>query len=230
MGPFLADRPAQRHGAGREVGGACQSTRRPYGLFRPAKTDRVRRFWNAPRMAASEGLKAVDMFEAIETRNDQGALGHGDKSGRVAARARGAFSRGADEKSSNCSSCPRDHAPHRPPSRRGAHVALCLRPPGARKTAPSPIRSGVFRGKRAFLPRPGEAQPRLVDRQRSGPAASASRARFAYRKPADVFFASMRPLVGVSRMMAGATFDLGWSSQGLADDDYDPASTRLCGP
>src|SRR5258705_13797236 len=34
--------------------------------FAPSEPDRVRRFWNAPRMAASEGLKAVDMFEAIE--------------------------------------------------------------------------------------------------------------------------------------------------------------------
>src|SRR6185295_16059709 len=34
--------------------------------FSPGETDRVRRFWNAPRMAAREGLKAVQMFEAIE--------------------------------------------------------------------------------------------------------------------------------------------------------------------
>ena len=33
--------------------------------FSPANTDRVRRFWNAPRMATRDGLKAVDMFEAM---------------------------------------------------------------------------------------------------------------------------------------------------------------------
>ena len=33
--------------------------------FAPADIDRVRRFWRAPRMATREGLKAVQMFEAI---------------------------------------------------------------------------------------------------------------------------------------------------------------------
>jgi assimilatory nitrate reductase catalytic subunit len=30
----------------------------------PADIDRVRRFWQAPRMATRPGLKAVDLFEA----------------------------------------------------------------------------------------------------------------------------------------------------------------------
>ena len=34
--------------------------------FAPDEVDRVRRFWNAPHMAEREGLKAVQMFEAIE--------------------------------------------------------------------------------------------------------------------------------------------------------------------
>ncbi len=33
--------------------------------FSPLEIDRVRRFWNAPRMAQREGLKAVQMFDAI---------------------------------------------------------------------------------------------------------------------------------------------------------------------
>jgi assimilatory nitrate reductase catalytic subunit len=33
--------------------------------FSPTEIDRVRRFWNAPRMAEREGLKAVAMFDAI---------------------------------------------------------------------------------------------------------------------------------------------------------------------
>src|SRR5262249_12147098 len=33
--------------------------------FTPADVDRVRRFWNAPRMVAREGTKAVQMFEAV---------------------------------------------------------------------------------------------------------------------------------------------------------------------
>jgi assimilatory nitrate reductase catalytic subunit len=34
--------------------------------FSPEETDRVARFWNAPNIATREGLKAVQMFEAIE--------------------------------------------------------------------------------------------------------------------------------------------------------------------
>src|SRR5690606_22339785 len=34
--------------------------------FDPESVDRVRRFWNAPRIADREGLKAVDLFEAVE--------------------------------------------------------------------------------------------------------------------------------------------------------------------
>ena len=41
--------------------------------FAPEEIDRVRRFWRAPRMAAREGLKAVDMFDAI-ARGDIKAL------------------------------------------------------------------------------------------------------------------------------------------------------------
>jgi len=33
--------------------------------FSAAERDRVRRFWDAPNLVASEGLKAVDMFEAV---------------------------------------------------------------------------------------------------------------------------------------------------------------------
>ncbi len=33
--------------------------------FAPPDIDRVRRFWKAPRIATHEGLKAVQMFEAI---------------------------------------------------------------------------------------------------------------------------------------------------------------------
>jgi assimilatory nitrate reductase catalytic subunit len=34
--------------------------------FSPAERDRVRRFWNAPRIVEAEGLKAVEMFDAID--------------------------------------------------------------------------------------------------------------------------------------------------------------------
>jgi len=49
---------------GREVGGLANQLAAHMG-FTPADIDRVRRFWKAPRIATHEGLKAVQMFEAI---------------------------------------------------------------------------------------------------------------------------------------------------------------------
>ena len=50
---------------GREVGGLANQLAAHMG-FTPPDIDRVRRFWKAPRIATHEGLKAVQMFEAIE--------------------------------------------------------------------------------------------------------------------------------------------------------------------
>jgi assimilatory nitrate reductase catalytic subunit len=49
---------------GREVGGLANQLAAHMG-FSPPEIDRVRRFWKAPRIATREGLKAVQMFEAI---------------------------------------------------------------------------------------------------------------------------------------------------------------------
>jgi assimilatory nitrate reductase catalytic subunit len=49
---------------GREVGGLANQLAAHMG-FTPPDIDRVRRFWKAPRIATHEGLKAVEMFEAI---------------------------------------------------------------------------------------------------------------------------------------------------------------------
>ena len=64
MGPFSLTGQPNAMG-GREVGGLANQLAAHMG-FSPAEVDRVRRFWNAPRMAEREGLKAVQMFEAIE--------------------------------------------------------------------------------------------------------------------------------------------------------------------
>lgn len=50
---------------GREVGGLANQLAAHLG-FEPENVDRVRRFWNAPRMARREGHKAVQLFEAID--------------------------------------------------------------------------------------------------------------------------------------------------------------------
>jgi assimilatory nitrate reductase catalytic subunit len=49
---------------GREVGGLANQLAAHMG-FTPPDIDRVRRFWKAPRIATHEGLKAVQIFEAI---------------------------------------------------------------------------------------------------------------------------------------------------------------------
>jgi assimilatory nitrate reductase catalytic subunit len=64
VGPFSLTGQPNAMG-GREVGGLANQLAAHMG-FSPGEVDRVRRFWSAPRMAEREGLKAVQMFEAIE--------------------------------------------------------------------------------------------------------------------------------------------------------------------
>jgi assimilatory nitrate reductase catalytic subunit len=63
MGPFSLTGQPNAMG-GREVGGLANQLAAHMG-FEPDSIDRVRRFWNAPAMAQREGLKAVDLFDAI---------------------------------------------------------------------------------------------------------------------------------------------------------------------
>jgi assimilatory nitrate reductase catalytic subunit len=64
MGPFSLTGQPNAMG-GREVGGLANQLAAHMG-FEPEALDRVRRFWSAPRLATSEGLKAVDLFRAVE--------------------------------------------------------------------------------------------------------------------------------------------------------------------
>jgi len=63
-GPFSLTGQPNAMG-GREVGGLANQLAAHMG-FAPVDVDRVARFWNAPKVATREGLKAVRMFEAIE--------------------------------------------------------------------------------------------------------------------------------------------------------------------
>ncbi|MFN3349030.1 molybdopterin-dependent oxidoreductase [Pseudorhodoplanes sp.] len=63
MGPFSLTGQPNAMG-GREVGGLANQLVAHMG-FSAAEIDRVGRFWGAPNMAQREGLKAVQMFEAI---------------------------------------------------------------------------------------------------------------------------------------------------------------------
>ncbi len=64
MGPFSLTGQPNAMG-GREVGGLANQLAAHMRFDRPADVDRVRRFWNAPRMATTPGLKAIDLFEAM---------------------------------------------------------------------------------------------------------------------------------------------------------------------
>ncbi len=51
---------------GREVGGLANQLAAHMGFDKQDDIDRVAQFWQAPNMAQKEGLKAVDMFQAID--------------------------------------------------------------------------------------------------------------------------------------------------------------------
>ncbi|BAQ18230.1 assimilatory nitrate reductase large subunit [Methyloceanibacter caenitepidi] len=64
MGPFSLTGQPNAMG-GREVGGLANQLA-AHMDFAPAEIDRVRRFWKAPSMATRPGLKAVDLFDAVQ--------------------------------------------------------------------------------------------------------------------------------------------------------------------
>ena len=64
MGPFSLTGQPNAMG-GREVGGLANQLA-AHMNFSAEEIDRVGRFWRAPKMAQREGLKAVQMFEAVE--------------------------------------------------------------------------------------------------------------------------------------------------------------------
>jgi assimilatory nitrate reductase catalytic subunit len=64
MGPFSLTGQPNAMG-GREVGGLANQLA-AHMDFAPGNVGRVARFWGAPRVAAQPGLKAVDLFDAVE--------------------------------------------------------------------------------------------------------------------------------------------------------------------
>jgi assimilatory nitrate reductase catalytic subunit len=65
MGPFSLTGQPNAMG-GREVGGLANQLAAHMDFATPENIARVARFWHAPNMARQEGLKAVDLFDAIE--------------------------------------------------------------------------------------------------------------------------------------------------------------------
>jgi assimilatory nitrate reductase catalytic subunit len=65
MGPFSVTGQPNAMG-GREVGGLANQLAAHLCFDDAADVDRLRRFWAAPRLATAPGLKAVDLFDAVE--------------------------------------------------------------------------------------------------------------------------------------------------------------------
>jgi assimilatory nitrate reductase catalytic subunit len=64
MGPFSVTGQPNAMG-GREVGGLANQLAAHIGFDDPAGREAVRRFWQAPNLAAQPGLKAVELFDAV---------------------------------------------------------------------------------------------------------------------------------------------------------------------
>jgi assimilatory nitrate reductase catalytic subunit len=179
MGPFSLTGQPNAMG-GREVGGLANQLAAHMG-FAPEEIDRVRRFWRAPRIARREGLKAVQMFEAIE-RGEIKALWIMATNPAVSLPRAGAMREALKRLellvvSENVLSNDTVNA--------GAHVLLPAAAWGEKDGTVTNSERCISR-QRAFLPLPGEAKPDwwIVSAlaQRLGFANA-----FSYRSEADVF-------------------------------------------
>ena len=181
MGPFSLTGQPNAMG-GREVGGLANQLAAHMG-FAPDEVDRVRRFWNAPHMAEREGLKAVQMFEAIE-RGEIKALWVMATNPAVSLPRAGADARGAEE--ARPVGRVRERARATTRSRPSPHVLLPAAAWGEKDGTVTNSERRISR-QRAFLPPPGEARPDwwIVCEVARGIWAIGEA--FAYRGAADVF-------------------------------------------
>ncbi len=209
MGPFSLTGQPNAMG-GREVGGLANQLAAHMDFASPADRDRVRRFWNAPRLAEKPGLLAVDLFRAvaegriralwIQATNPVVSLPDAD-------RVRDALER-----------CPLvivSDAVRETDTTRYGHVLLPALAWGEKEGTVTNSERRISR-QRAFLPPPGEARPdwwiATQVAHRLGFAAA-----FPYASAADVF----REHAALSAFENGGArdFDLGGLA-GLTDAEY----------
>ena len=178
-GPFSLTGQPNAMG-GREAGGLANMLA-AHMAFTPAEVDRVRRFWNAPLMAEREGLKAVQMFDAIAEKrvralwvmatNPAVSLPKADHA-RAALGSLDFFAISEVLLSNDTLNA-------------GAHVLLPAAAWGEKDGAVTNSERRISR-QRSFLPLPGEARPdwwivcEVAKRMGFGDA-------FAYAGPADIF-------------------------------------------
>ena len=209
MGPFSLTGQPNAMG-GREVGGLANQLA-AHMDFAPGNVARVARFWGAPRTAMQAGLKAVDLFDAVErgtvkaiwimSTNPVVSMPDADRVRRAL---------------HGCelvvvSDCVRDTD-----TTRCAHVLLPAAAWGEKSGTVTNSERRISR-QRAFLPLPGEAQPdwwivaQVARRMGFGAA-------FAYETPAAIF----REHARLSAFENDGTrdFDIG-AVASLTDAEYD---------
>jgi assimilatory nitrate reductase catalytic subunit len=205
MGPFSVTGQPNAMG-GREVG-ALANQLAAHMDFSNTEIDRIARFWNAPRIARKPGLKAVDLFAAIErgeieavwimATNPAASLPDADRVAAALAKCRFVA----------VSDCVADTD-----TLRHAHVKLPALGWGEKEGTVTNSERRISR-QRAFLRPPGEAKPDwwIVGEvaKRLGAADA-----FAYRGPADIF--AEHAALSAFENAGSRDFDL----SGLAECDY----------
>ncbi|RPI58854.1 MAG: nitrate reductase, partial [Lysobacterales bacterium] len=209
MGPFSLTGQPNAMG-GREVGGLANQLA-AHMDFAPESVDRVGRFWSAPRVAANAGLKAVDLFDAVErgavkaiwimSTNPVVSMPDAERVRRALAKCDLVV----------VSDCVRDTD-----TTRCAHVLLPAATWGEKSGTVTNSERRISRQRR-FLPVPGEAQPDwwIVAQvaRRMGFAAA-----FDYDSPAAIFREHAR--LSAFENDGARSFDIG-AVASLSDADYD---------
>jgi assimilatory nitrate reductase catalytic subunit len=178
-GPFSLTGQPNAMG-GREVGGLANQLA-AHMNFSPPEIDRVRRFWNAPNIATREGLKAVQMFEAIG-RGEIKALWVMATNPAVSLPRAGAIHEALRKLELFVVS---ENVASNDTVNTGAHIVLPAAAWGEKDGTVTNSERRISRQRR-FLPLPGEAQPdwwivtQVARRMGHGAA-------FAYESAADIF-------------------------------------------
>jgi assimilatory nitrate reductase catalytic subunit len=202
---------------GREVGGLANQLA-AHMAFTPPDIDRVRRFWKAPRIATHEGLKAVQLFEAIgrgEVKalwvmgtNPAVSLPDADTA-RAALKKLELFVISENVRSNDTVNA-------------GAHVLLPGQAWGEKSGTVTNSERRISR-QRAFLTPPGEAKPdwwivgEVARRLGFGAA-------FEFNSPADVF--REHAALSAFENNGGRDFDIG-ALQSLSDEAFDELAPVL---
>ncbi len=209
-GPFSLTGQPNAMG-GREVGGLANQLA-AHMNFTPPDIDRVRRFWKAPRIATHEGLKAVQMFEAIARGEIKAlwvigtnpAVSLPDADGvREALKKLELFVVSENVRTNDTVES-------------GAHVLLPALAWGEKSGTVTNSERRISR-QRAFLPAPGEARPdwwivsEVAKRLGFGAA-------FHYKSAADVF--REHAALSAFENAGNRDFDIG-ALQAVSDDGYD---------